>query len=66
MSKIQYLNNGEEISREAALQHLRAAAFQQGYAPGEIDDIFESAEQASGEEFRDELLDYGIEVIIHS
>lgn len=65
-SKIQYLNNGEEIDREAALQHVRTAAFWQGAEPGEMDDIFEAAEAPDGDEFRDELLDFGIEVIIHS
>jgi len=64
-NKIQYLNNGEEISREAALQHANTASFWKGYEPGEMADIFESAEQPSGEEFRDQLLDFGIEVIIH-
>lgn len=64
MAKIQYLNDGNEISRDAALDHVRISAFWKGMELGEMDDIFEAAEAPDGEEFRDELLDFGIEVII--
>ena len=56
--------NGFQIPEKKAKTHVERVLFEHGYDPVEIRDIWEQANEANGEEFRDSLIDIGIEIVI--
>lgn len=56
--------NGKGISENKARCVVERCMMEQGYDPVEIRDIWEQANGYDGEEFRDMLFDFGVEIII--
>ena len=59
-----YFYNGSQVSEKVAKGLFERGANQAGYDTQEVRDIWEQACEATGEEFRDMLVDFSIEIQI--
>ena len=59
-----YFLNGSQVAEKNAKLFVERRLFEHGYDPVEIRDLWEQACQVDGEEFRDSLIDFGIEIIV--
>lgn len=59
-----YFYNGVQVAEKKAKVYVEKVLFEHGYDPVEIRDLWEQANEVDGEEFRDSLIDVGIEIVI--